>query len=214
MTRPGSGAAGPAQAGRTGATRSSASPDRLAELGHAVVHPQPERLEDDPPGQGVAVGVQAGGGQADQHVAGRDLARRRSRRSRSTTPDDEARQVVLALGVEARHLGGLAAEQRAAVRPAPARDARHDLLGDVRARAARWRGSPGRRAAWRPGRGCRSRSGSPGPRRPCRAGRPGRRPSAWCRRRRRWRRARARRTGRARAGTGRRTSRSPTGRRA
>ena len=40
--------------------------------------------------------------------------------------DDEAGEVVFAVGVEAGHLGGLAAEQRAAVRPAGAGDAVDD----------------------------------------------------------------------------------------
>ena len=46
--------------------------------------------------------------------------------------DDEAGDVVLAVGVEARHLGGFAADQRAAVLAAAARDAGDDLLGDRR----------------------------------------------------------------------------------
>ena len=45
--------------------------------------------------------------------------------------DDEAGDVVLAVGVEARHLRRLAADQRAAVLAAAARDAGDDLLGDV-----------------------------------------------------------------------------------
>ncbi len=45
--------------------------------------------------------------------------------------DDEAGDVVFAVGVEAGHLGGLAAEQRAAVLAAAAGDARDDLFGDV-----------------------------------------------------------------------------------
>ena len=50
--------------------------------------------------------------------------------------DDEAGDVVLAVGVEARHLRGLAADQRAAVLAAAARDAGDDLLGDVRRQPA------------------------------------------------------------------------------
>ena len=53
------------------------------------------------------------------------------RRSRSTDADDEAGDVVLAVGVEARHLRGLAAEQRAAVLAARAREPVDDLDGDV-----------------------------------------------------------------------------------
>ena len=52
-------------------------------------------------------------------------------RSRSTSADDEAGEVVLAVGVEAWHFGGFAAEQGAAVVAAAACDAADDLLGDV-----------------------------------------------------------------------------------
>ncbi len=45
--------------------------------------------------------------------------------------DDEPRDVVLAVGVEARHLGGLAAEQRAAVGAARAGEPLDNLHGDV-----------------------------------------------------------------------------------
>ena len=60
--------------------------------------------------------------------------------------DDEAGDVVFAVGVEAGHLGRLAAEQRAAVLAAAAARALDDLNGDVGDRAARWPGSRGRRA--------------------------------------------------------------------
>ena len=50
--------------------------------------------------------------------------------------DDEAGEVVLAVGVEARHLGGLAAEQRAAVLAAGRGHAADDRLGDVRRQPA------------------------------------------------------------------------------
>ena len=51
--------------------------------------------------------------------------------------DDEAGEIVFAVGVEAGHLGGLAAEQRTAVVPAGAREPFDDLLGDVGRQAAR-----------------------------------------------------------------------------
>ena len=50
--------------------------------------------------------------------------------------DDEAGDVVFAVGVEARHLRGLAAEQRAAVVVAGLREALDDLLRDVRRQPA------------------------------------------------------------------------------
>ena len=82
-------------------------------------------LEHDPPRQRVAVGVQAGRGHADQHVAGRDRPAVDQPRAVDDA-DDEAGEVVFAVGVEARHLRGLAAEQRAAVLAAGARHAADD----------------------------------------------------------------------------------------
>jgi hypothetical protein len=49
--------------------------------------------------------------------------------------DDEARHVVFAVGVEAGHLGGLAAQQRAAVVLARPREALDDLLRHIRREA-------------------------------------------------------------------------------
>ena len=65
-------------------------------------------------GQRVAVGVQAGGGHADEHVAGLD-ARAGDHLVAIDRAHDEAGQVVLAVGIEAGHLRGFAADERAAV---------------------------------------------------------------------------------------------------
>ena len=86
---------------------------------------------------------------------GDDAPCRRSAARARHDADDEAGDVVLAVRVEAGHLGGLAAEQRAAVRrgtrsPAPRRSAPRRP-----GRAGRSPGSRGRTAAARPGRGCR-----------------------------------------------------------
>src|SRR5262249_10952047 len=51
--------------------------------------------------------------------------------------NDEAGDVVFAVGVKPGHLSGLAADQSAAVRAAGARDSRDDLLGHRRRQAAR-----------------------------------------------------------------------------
>ena len=74
-------------------------------------------------------------GSADQHVARHDRPAVDDLRLLDDA-DDEAGDVVFAVGVEARHLGRLAADQRAAVLAAGARDAGDDLLGDVRRQAA------------------------------------------------------------------------------
>ena len=102
-----------------------AAPELWELLGRRVAG----RLEQQLAGERVAVGVEAGGGQADQLVARLDHAWREQlfalRRA-----DDEARQVVLALAVHARHLGCLAADERAAVFLASLGEAADDLAGD------------------------------------------------------------------------------------
>ena len=57
-------------------------------------------------------------------------------RSRGDHADDEAGEIVLAVGVEAGHLRGLAAEQRAAVLAARAGEPLDDLDRDVRVEPA------------------------------------------------------------------------------
>ena len=84
--------------------------------------------------------------------------------------DDEAGQVVVRRRVDARHLGRLAADERAAVLAAARGDAGDDAFDDRRHRARRTRRSRGRRAAARPARGCRSRSDSRDRGRSCRGG--------------------------------------------
>ena len=50
--------------------------DRPAQFLDVVVDLQPGHVEDDLPGEAVAVGVQPGGGQAQDHVVGGDRASR------------------------------------------------------------------------------------------------------------------------------------------
>ena len=121
---------------------------------HVAVDRRARALEHDPPRQRIAVGVQPGRGHADQHVADGDRAAV-DQPLAIDDADDEAGEVVLAVGVEARHLGGLAAEQRAAVLAARRRHAADDRFRDVAATAGRSRGSRGRTAARRPAPGCR-----------------------------------------------------------
>src|SRR5690606_36124366 len=72
--------------------------------------------------QRIAVGVRAGGGDAQQHVAGADLGAVQQLRLLHRA-DGEAPQVVLARRVHVGHLGGLAADQGAAGLLAAAGDA-------------------------------------------------------------------------------------------
>ena len=104
--------------------------ERFAQIRDMTVHRQPQLFEGDLAGQRIAVGVQAGRGQPEQHVSRRDL-RSGNQPVALDRADDEAGHVVLALGVEAGHFRRLAAEQRAAVVLARAREALDDLLGDI-----------------------------------------------------------------------------------
>ena len=110
---------------------SSASPTVRPSAGHVAVHGQPEMLEHDAARQRVAVGVQAARGHADEDVARADAAPGDQLLAIGGA-DDEAREIVFALGVEPRHLGGLAAEQRAAVLAAGRGHAADDRLGHLR----------------------------------------------------------------------------------
>ena len=74
---------------------------------------------------------------------------------RAHDADDEPRDIVLAVGVEARHLGGLAAEQRAAVGAARAREPLDDLHGDVRVQPAGGEVVEEEERVAPPARGCR-----------------------------------------------------------
>ena len=86
---------------------------------------------DDAPHQREAVGVHAGRRQAEQHVAcGDPRAWQQCAAFRRT--DGETGEVIVAAGVKAGHLGGLAADERAAGFPAACGDAGHDLGADMR----------------------------------------------------------------------------------
>ncbi len=131
----------------------------------------------------IAVRMRAGRGEADDGVPG----------ARAAAVDDavalddadaETREVVVALGVHAGHLGGLAADQRAARHARSPRRCPRSRARRPRPTAGRSRSSRGRTAARRPGPRRRSRTSRPGPGRRRRAGRCRSRAGAWCRRRR------------------------------
>ena len=102
---------------------------RVAGVAQRVVEAELHPLEHDAAGERVAVGVEPGGGVAEQHVA-RDDGVAVQRLVLLDDADDRPGQVVGARLVEARHLRGLAAGERHAVRPAAARDAL-DQPGDL-----------------------------------------------------------------------------------
>ena len=101
--------------------------DRAAEFVDRIVELQAGDVEDDLAHQAVAVGVQAAGGDADDHVVGRD----RSAVDHALAldhADAEAGQVVIAAGVQVGHDGRFAAQQGAIGLQAAVADAFDDLL--------------------------------------------------------------------------------------
>ncbi len=105
-------------------------------------------------GQRVSVGMQAGGGQADQHIAGFD-AHAGDQLVPVDRADDEAGQIVLAIGIEAGHLSGFSADQRAAVGLAGIGQPADNALGHFGIEPCRWRSSQGKTGASRPALQCR-----------------------------------------------------------
>ena len=75
--------------------------------------------------------MHAGGGQAEDPVAGLEIGPRQQRAALGSA-HREAGEVVILLGVHARHLGGLAADQRAAGLDAAIGYAADDLDADLR----------------------------------------------------------------------------------
>ena len=109
---------------------------RRAEFPHEGVGLQARDVEEHAPGERIAVGMQTGRRQANQDVARHDRPAVDDLRPVDRA-DDEAGEVVFAVGIETRHLGGLAADQRATVLAARARDPADDLFGDVRGQPPR-----------------------------------------------------------------------------
>ena len=120
----------------TAMRRKQRSSRRRAQFPDERVGLQAGDVEEHAPGERIPVGMQTGRRQANQDVARHDRPAVDDLRPLDRA-DDEARDVVFAVGVEARHLGGLAADQGAPVLPARPRDAADDLLGDVRGQPPR-----------------------------------------------------------------------------
>ena len=118
-------------AGTSGAARAAPRRSARPSSGTTASHVEPGDVERNAPRQRVAVGVQSGRGQADRARRPARCVWPSIRRSRAHDADDEPGDVVLAVGVEAGHLGGLAAEQRAAVLAAAVGEPLDDLHGDV-----------------------------------------------------------------------------------
>ncbi len=93
-------------------------------------------VEEDAPGKRISVGMQPGRWQANQNVSRHDASAVDDLRPLDRA-DDEARNVVFAVSVEAWHLRGLSTDQGAPVLPAGPRDAADDLLGNIRGQPSR-----------------------------------------------------------------------------
>ena len=81
------------------------------------------------PGQRIAIGVQAGGRQAKNNVAGLD-GFAGDDLSALDHADNESGKIIFALGIEARHLRGLAADECAAIVFAGFRQSLDHFFGD------------------------------------------------------------------------------------
>src|ERR1700751_5983664 len=82
-------------------------------------------------GEGVAVGVESGGGKGEERVAGFYIFAGENIFAFDDA-DNEAREIVFTHRIEAGHLGGFAAYQGAACFAAGAAHAVDELLDDVR----------------------------------------------------------------------------------
>ena len=103
-------------------------PQRAGAEGRGGVPRQP-RAFDDPAHQRIAVGMDPVRGQPQQHIA-RDHARRQ-RRAAVHRADGETREVEVARRIHPRHLGRLAADQRAARELAAMGDTLDDAGGGI-----------------------------------------------------------------------------------
>ena len=105
--------------------------------------------------QRIAVGVRPARGEAEQRIAGRYRAPIEDALLLHHA-DAEPGEVVFAFRIHAGHLGGLAADQRAAGHARSRGNALDHVLADLQSRACRTRNSRERTAARRPARGRRS----------------------------------------------------------
>ena len=104
---------------------SSASAERLAgREGRRQVPVEAGEL-DDLADQRIAVGVDARRGDGDERVAGGDVGARQQRAALGGA-DGKAGEIVVVAVIHARHLGGFAADQRAAGQAAALGDALDD----------------------------------------------------------------------------------------
>ena len=108
----------------------------ILDLVHIVLWRIAAHFEEQLAGQRIAVGVQAIGRQAENDIPDLDILASNDPVAFHHT-HNKPRQIVLAIGIEAGHLGRLPADQGAAVMLTGIRDAFHHLLGDRRFQLSR-----------------------------------------------------------------------------
>ena len=104
--------------------------DRDAELWHPRVGHKPAFVEQHPARQRVSVGMESRGREGHQRITRRDPAPVDDA-GPVHCAHDEPGDVVLAVRIKPRHLGGFAPKEGTAVLAAPARHTGHHLLRDI-----------------------------------------------------------------------------------
>ena len=100
-------------------------------IGECVVHAELEPVADDATRERIAVGVQPIAGECDENIALPDPGTRDDLRLVNDA-HDEAGEIVIGRGVDARHLSGFPADKGAAILATPRRNARYHPFHDVR----------------------------------------------------------------------------------
>jgi len=100
------------------------------ESGGAAGDLQAELIEEDLAGEGIAIGMEAGRGHADEDIAAADGFLAVEHPGFLDDADDGAGDVVFAVLVEAGHLGGFAADEGAAIGGAAPGEAGDDVFED------------------------------------------------------------------------------------
>src|SRR6267142_2903884 len=105
--------------------------DLVAHFGDVGVRIQLGDFENEFPGEGVAVGMETGGGQSEQRVAGLDVFSGEKFLAFDGA-DDESGEIVFARGIKTGHFRSLAANEGAPGFAARAAHAFDKLLDDLR----------------------------------------------------------------------------------
>jgi hypothetical protein len=103
----------------------------VGEAGDFGGETEAELLQEDFAGEGIAVGMEAIGGHAEEHIAGLDGAGSIEHEGTFHDPDDGTAEVIFPRLIEAGHLGGFAADEGAMVLGAGLGEAAEDVFEDA-----------------------------------------------------------------------------------